>query len=500
MYRPAGYAMTGEPSRTGGGDTVSPPQKLAGELRPYPKYKESKLPWLEKIPKHWTEERAKYFFREVDERSKTGDEELLSVSHVTGVTPRSQKNITMFKAESYAGYKLCNPHDLVINTMWAWMGALGVSKYSGIVSSGYGVYRPLDEQELLSEYVDSLLRTDPYKSEYYCRSTGIRPSRFRLYPEQFLRMPLICPPHEEQEKMMAFLQMKDMQIKRYIRTKRQLIGVLNEQKQVIINHAITRGIDPNVRLKPSGIEWLGDVPEHWDIMPLKRIAWFKSGAGFPVNDQGHNDLEIPFLKVSDMTILGNDLRMNGFNNSVSRETAQKLDAYIFPTNTIIFPKVGGAMLTNKRRILTRPSCIDNNNMGCVIQKGDLDFLFIVMKKIDLGKHANPGPVPAIGDEEVREIKIAIPPQKEQIKIVSWIKTNTSILDSVVGAAQKEIDLIQEYRTRLIADVVTGKLDVRNVEIVDEAPVVDDLVDPIDELDDNVDDDNHDDNDDDENDM
>jgi type I restriction enzyme S subunit len=143
--------MTGNRAPTAAGDTLSPPQILAGALRPYPEYKESKLPWMGKIPKQWTEERAKYFFREVDERSKTGDEELLSVSHMTGVTPRSQKNITMFKAESYARYKLCKPRDLVINTMWAWMGALGVSKYSGIVSSGYGVYRPLDDQELVSE-------------------------------------------------------------------------------------------------------------------------------------------------------------------------------------------------------------------------------------------------------------------------------------------------------------------------------------------------------------
>ena len=101
--------------------------------RPYPAYKDSLFNWLGKIPAHWEEERAKWYFDKIDERSKTGEEELLSVSHITGVTPRSEKNVTMFQAESYEGHKLCQPGELVINSMWAWMAALGVSKNAGIV-------------------------------------------------------------------------------------------------------------------------------------------------------------------------------------------------------------------------------------------------------------------------------------------------------------------------------------------------------------------------------
>ncbi|MDP3563506.1 MAG: hypothetical protein Q8R70_03355, partial [Methanoregula sp.] len=197
-----------------------------GELKPYPEYKDSKLPWLGKIPSHWEEKRAKCYFREVDERSKTGKEELLSVSHITGVTPRSQKNITMFKALSYTGYKLCKPGDLAINTMWAWMGALGVSKYSGIISSGYAVYRPIRSDDHVPEFIDSLLKTTPYTSEYYCRSTGIRSSRFRLYPESFLKIPIVCPSQEEQEKIMVYLHMEDRKISNFINAKRRLIALL----------------------------------------------------------------------------------------------------------------------------------------------------------------------------------------------------------------------------------------------------------------------------------
>lgn len=166
-------------------------------LDPKVKLKDSGIPWLGEIPAHWEVRRAKYLFREVDERSKDGEEELLSVSHLTGVTPRSQKNITMFKAESYDGHKLCRPGDLVVNTMWAWMGAMGVSEYTGIISPAYAVYRSCSD-DFVGLYVDNLLRTQPYIANIICRSTGLRASRLRLYPDEFFRLPLILPPVEEQ--------------------------------------------------------------------------------------------------------------------------------------------------------------------------------------------------------------------------------------------------------------------------------------------------------------
>jgi type I restriction enzyme, S subunit len=126
-------------------------------LDPNVRLKPSGVEWLGDVPEHWEVRPAKYFYREVDDRSEKGGEELLSVSHITGVTPRSQKNITMFMAASYIGHKVCQPWDLVINTMWAWMAALGVARQRGIVSPSYGVYRPTRPTALLGEYVDLLL-------------------------------------------------------------------------------------------------------------------------------------------------------------------------------------------------------------------------------------------------------------------------------------------------------------------------------------------------------
>jgi type I restriction enzyme S subunit len=439
------------------------------KLAPYPEYKDAGVSWVGSIPAHWPEKRAKYYFKEIDDRSQTGDEEMLSVSHITGVTPRSQKNVTMFKAESNVGQKRCKPGDLIINTMWAWMSALGVSNHAGIVSPAYGVYRPRSNQDYDYYYLDSLLRIEGYRSEYICRSTGIRSSRLRLYPDKFLSMPVVCPPQEEQQTIARFLKAQDRLFRKFIRNKRRFIELLKEQKQNIINQAVTRGLDPNVKFKPSGVEWIGDIPEHWKMVPLKRLASFKGGTGFPHEAQGRSGLELPFYKVSDMTLSGNETYMVNTNNSISRETASSLGATIFPERAIIFPKVGGAMLTNKRRILTKPSCIDNNMMACVLNSETIfDFLFLRLQTLDLGLIRKPGPVPAIGEGEVRAFRVPYPPEEEQFEIVEYVKAQTSAIDQTITRAQREIELMREYRTRLISDVVTGQVDVRGIEVPDVA--------------------------------
>ena len=142
---------------------------MIADLKPYAAYKDSGLPWLGQVPGHWNLLRAKCLFREIDERSKTGKEELLSVSHLTGVTPRRHKTITMFLAKSNVGHKVCRLGDTVINTMWAWMGALGVTQHTGIVSPAYGVYRPIEGCGITPRYADHLLRTPKIPTERSAR-------------------------------------------------------------------------------------------------------------------------------------------------------------------------------------------------------------------------------------------------------------------------------------------------------------------------------------------
>jgi type I restriction enzyme, S subunit len=212
-------------------------------LHPDVPLKPSGIPWLGDIPKHWDVLRAKYVFREMDERSKTGNEEQLSVSHITGVTPRSQKNVTMFKAESYVGHKVCRPGDLAVNTMWAWMAALGVSKYEGIISPAYAVYRQRKPERLLSDYADHLLRIAPYKLNYLSCSTGLQASRLRLYPDAFFRIPIILPPKDEQQQIVDSISVETAALNTAIARTEREIALMQEYRTRLTADLVTGKLD-----------------------------------------------------------------------------------------------------------------------------------------------------------------------------------------------------------------------------------------------------------------
>ena len=217
-------------------------QAVTRGLDPNVRLKPSGVEWLGDVPEHWEVQRAKFFFREADERSTTGTEELMSVSHITGVTPR-KKSVTMFLAESNMGYKLCRPGDIVINTMWAFMAALGVARQNGLVSPSYGVYRPLNTERLNYDYIDSLLRTQAYRTNYLIRSTGITSSRLRLYPESFLDIPLLCPPGTEQDAIVEHLERATADTNAAITRARRQIDLVQEYRTRLIADVVTGKLD-----------------------------------------------------------------------------------------------------------------------------------------------------------------------------------------------------------------------------------------------------------------
>jgi type I restriction enzyme S subunit len=440
---------------------------MTAGLLPYSEYKDSRLPWLGKLPAHWQEKRAKYYFREVDERSTTGTEQLMSVSHKTGVTPR-KSTVTMFMAESNVGYKTCRPGDIVINTMWAWMAAMGVARQTGVVSPSYGVYRPRDASFYLPDFVDHLLRTRPYVSEYICRSTGIRASRLRLYPEDFLDIPIVCPPPDEQEAIVRFIAHHDRLVRRFILNRRRLMAVLNEQKQAIINQAVTRGLDTDVPLKPSGIEWLGAIPEHWETSRLRNLVELRvsnvdkhSKAGeLPVRLCNYTDVyknsvitaEMPFMAAtaSRDEIAAFHIRVGDVIITKDSEDWQDIGVPAIVAQTadnlvcgyhlaILRPKV--SLITGRFLAFA---------MRCRSAATQLNIAAKGVTRYGLSQGA------------IKSLGLAVPSLDEQEKIVLYIDEATASLNELLRRAQREIDLIREYRTRLIADMVTGKVDVRHL--------------------------------------
>ena len=211
-------------------------------LDPNVRLKPSGVGWLGDVPEHWEVKRAKFLYREADERSTTGTEELMSVSHITGVTPR-KKSVTMFMAESNIGYKLCSPGDIVINTMWAFMAALGVARQIGLVSPSYGVYRPFNHVQMNHTYIDTLIRTEAYRANYATRSTGITSSRLRLYAESFLDIPFLCPPLTEQNAIVEHMDGATAGINAAIARTRRQVELVEEYRARLIADVVTGKLD-----------------------------------------------------------------------------------------------------------------------------------------------------------------------------------------------------------------------------------------------------------------
>ena len=217
-------------------------QAVTRGLDPNVKLKPSGVEWLGDVPEHWDVRRLKSFYTETEERSRTGLEELMSVSHKTGVTPRKQ-NVTMFLAETNEGYKVCRPGDIVVNTMWAYMAALGVSRQVGLVSPSYGVYRPIKQGIFNFEFVDALLRTEIYRTAYLMLSKGITESRLRLYADSFLGIQWILPPPEEQAAIVRHIDKATSEIDAAIDRARRQIELMEEYRTRLIADVVTGKID-----------------------------------------------------------------------------------------------------------------------------------------------------------------------------------------------------------------------------------------------------------------
>jgi type I restriction enzyme S subunit len=437
-------------------------------LKPYPDYKQVGLPWLRQMPVHWDIKRGKSVFQSIDQRSATGKEELLTVSSARGVVPRRTASVTMFKAESYLGYKLCWPGDLVINSLWAWGGGLGVSQHHGIISSAYGVYRIRSDAPLIPDYLHELVRSSAFHWELQVRSKGVWISRLQLTDISFLEAPIPLPPFEEQLAIVRFLNYANDRLERAIKAKRKVISLLHEQKQVIIHRAVTRGLNPTVPLKPSGIPWLGDIPKHWEVRRLRTLVYRI--------EQGISPLAVGFLAVGDSWGV---LKSGCVNRGVFRETEHKQLSTTFEIDPAIVVKVGDVLISRacgspslvgsvgKVESLKYRLILSDKTFRAVFRKiVDVDFMVFAMNsryyrdQVEQAISGAEGMANNLPLSSLRDFVFPVPPVKEGISISSHLRENLKTLHTSINRHEREIDLLQEYRTRLVGDVVTGKLDVR----------------------------------------
>lgn len=439
--------------------------------RPYSGYRDSSLPWLGRIPEHWDVRRNGRLFAE---RNQTGFEDLpiLEVSLRTGVRVRDMENgARKQQMTDRSKYKRAAKGDIAYNMMRMWQGAVGVAPVDGLISPAYVVARPFGEVE--PRYYAYLFRTDAYMREVNKFSRGIVSDRNRLYWDEFKQMPSVFPPTDEQARISEFLDVHGRLTARLIRNKRRLIRLLNEQKQAIINLAVTRGLNPDAPMKPTGIDWMPAAPAHWEAKRLKYLTKFLNGIAFKPSDW--KDTGVPIIRIENLN--GSEL----FNYTDRTNLPERM---LIQPGDLVFAWSGnrGTSFGPFQWARDFPAYLNQHIFkleGYDLHRKYFYYLLrAVTKHVEDNAHGIIGLVhitkPALG-----ALFVPLAPTEEQAAIADKIDEDSAELNQAIEKIASEIRLIGEYRERIVADVVTGKLDVRNIKIA--APTDEPLIDESEDL-------------------
>ncbi|SOB49369.1 restriction endonuclease subunit S [Pseudomonas lundensis] len=432
----------------------------------YPGYKHSGVELLGELPEHWTLKRFKNVFEERAERSADGLEELLSVSAYFGIKPRSESRDEgdhLSRAESLEGYKVCHPGDLVINIMLAWSRGLGFSWQSGIVSPAYCVFHVTDGSS--PKFLDYLVRSDECIRYFKTHSAGIMDSRLRLYPESFGRLFTAIPPTCEQTQIARFLDHETARIDALIEEQHRLIELLKEKRQTVISHAVTKGLDSTVPMKDSGVDWLGEVPAHWVVGPLRWYATIQGGIAKGKDYEGRETVSLPYLRVANV--------QNGFVDLTEVKEISVLESeverYSLRSGDVLMNEGGDNDKLGRGTVWQGQiePCLHQNHVFA-IRPNDLlsaewltaftqcdqarSYFFLNSKQ-----STN---LASISASNVMSLALPIPSVAEQKEILSVLNEGRVAHEELVNLATSTVEFLQERRSALISAAVTGKIDVR----------------------------------------
>ena len=439
--------------------------------QPYREMKDSGIEWLGKVPSHWRVMPNRILFEEVKERDRP-KEPMLSVTINRGVIRQSDLLEDTLKKDGSnlekSAYKLVRPGDIAYNKMRAWQGAVGASEYQGIVSPAYVVERP--RNGVISDFFHYLFRTPGFAKEAERWSYGITSDMWSLRPEHFKLIYACLPPPTEQIAIVRFLGHADRRIRRYIRAKEKLIGLLEEQKQAILHQAVTGKIDVRTgqsysAYKPSGVEWLDDVPEHWEV---RRIGSFcKVGNGSTPTRSNHaywSGGEYPWLNSSTV----NQGMITESDQFVTETALRECHLPRVPADSVLVGITGQGKTRGMAAVLAIDATI-NQHVAYITPNTNTDkassrFLHMCLTAAYTELRAISGASGSTKDaltcEDIKSFGVVLPPMDEQEMLLSAVGRQLASVEGCADLARRQISLVNGYRTRLIADVVTGKLDVR----------------------------------------
>lgn len=413
----------------------------------YSEYKDSGVQWLGEIPSHWELLKMKYAFKERSEKNHP-NEEPLCATQSRGVIPQSlYEGRVVVVNKGFEGLKLVKVGDFVIS-LRSFQGGIEYAYYQGIISAAYTVLQPKESD--MAPYFKYMFKSHDYIQLLQTCVTGIREGQNINYP-LLAKKAVPIPPMEEQHAIVSYLDTKCSKLDTFISNKEKEITLLQEMKQRVIADAVTRGLNPNVKFKPTNIPWLPEIPEHWNMVKLKALT-------FEGKNKNKDNLETNVLSLS----YGKIIRKKNINEGLV--PADYAIYQIVEPNDIILRLTD---LQNDHRSLrcglVKERGIITSAYTCLKMKhGVAEYFYLLLHSYDIKKvfySMGGGLRQSMNYSEITKLIVPIPPIEEQHAIVSYITERVAKIDSLVEKLNKEIECIKEYKQRLISDVVTGQIKV-----------------------------------------
>lgn len=431
----------------------------------YPEYTDSGVVWLGGIPAHWNIKKFRYVFEESPE--KITDEvvgDMLSVSGYRGIEVKQYDDEGRRRTdEELFGYRVVRPGQLVVNTMWLNYAGLGVSEHEGHVSPAYRSY--WIDPAMDKRFIHHLMRSGTYVQGYTRLLTGIRPNSLQMGRDDLMVFPVLLPTKSEQAQIARFLDHETARIDALIEEQQRLIELLKEKRQAVISHAVTNGLDPTVPMKESGVEWLGEVPAHWNVGTLRWYATIQGGVAKGKDYEGRETVVMPYLRVANV--------QNGYVDLAEvKEIAvleSEVERYRLRAGDVLMNEGGDNDKLGRGTVWQAQidPCLHQNHVFAIRPNGLLraEWLaaFTQAEQARTYFYLNSKQstnLASISASNVMSLALPIPSEKEQLEILTYLEADRIRHEELTAVAVSTVELLQERRSALISAAVTGKIDVR----------------------------------------